>query len=670
MKKVILLIVLLFVSSFILKSVTAQQLVSGPELCAYQKQHSPFQIFNSGDSPNTPKHKFDVQKYTLNLDIRSCFISPYPKSYNATVQVDFRVDTALNSITLNAVNSSMTINSVSLAGVSFTHSGDILTITLNRTYNPNETASVLISYSHLNVSDGAFYAGNGAIMTDCEPEGARKWFPCWDKPSDKALVELTAKVPAAARLGSNGRLADSTLTGDTLYYHWISRDPISTYLVVMTGKIGFKLDIVWWHSLANPIDSIPIRFYYVNSEALSAEGYIKDMTTFYSTLFGEHPFEKNGFTTAPVSGFPWGGMENQTLTTLCSSCWDVVTVSHEFSHQWFGDAITCGTWADIWLNEGFATYIESLWKEHTSGYASYKADVVNKANYYLANNPHWPMYNPSWAENTPPVGTLFNVAITYYKGGCVLHMLRYVLGDSVFFNCFKSYGTDTSQFRYKNSVTDDYATKISQVSGQDLHWFIDEWVKQVDHPIYANIYQFTGGGSSWQVGFQANQTQTTTPFHKMPIVLKISFATGPDSSISVMNDANNQIWWWPFNRQPIAFSFDPNNDIVLKQGSTVQGIINGIGNENQIPYVFALHQNYPNPFNPVTVISYDIPKRSGVTLKIYNVIGQLVMQPVNEVKEAGKYHLEFDASNLPSGVYYYEIKAGTFTDSRKMVLLK
>jgi hypothetical protein len=137
-----------------------------------------------------------------------------------------------------------------------------------------------------------------------------------------------------------------------------------------------------------------------------------------------------------------------------------------------------------------------------------------------------------------------------------------------------------------------------------------------------------------------------------------------------MNDANNQIWWWPFNRQPISFSFDPNNDIVLKQGSTVQGVINGIESQNQIPGKFALYQNYPNPFNPVTIISYDIPKRANVSLKIYNVIGQLVMQPINEVKEPGKYNLEFDASNLPSGVYYYEIKAGSFTDTRKMVLVK
>jgi aminopeptidase N len=561
-----------------------------------------------------------------------------------------------------------------MSGVSFTHASNILTINLDRTYNPNEIVQVKIYFRHLNVTDYAFNANTGAICTDAEPEGARSWFPCWDKPGDKATVDITAKVPSNAKLGSNGRLNDSTVTGDTIYYHWISRDPVSTYLVTMIGKVNYQLDILYWHKLSNPADSIPIRFYYSSGENPSpVKNIILAMTTYYSQKFGEHAFEKNGFASLPSSQSPnWcGGMENQTLTNFFCASWSQNLASHEFAHQWFGDMITCGTWADIWLNEGFATYCEALWYEYTGGYTSYKNDINSDASYYLSHNPGWAMYNASWAETTPPNSTLFNTAITYDKGACVLHMLRYVLQDtSVFFNCLRGYCLDTANFRYKNAVTDDFTAKISQIAGQDLTWFIDEWVKQANHPVYANIYQFTGSGSNWSVGFQANQTQTNTTFHKMPIVLNISFTTGPDTSIRVMNDANNQIWWWTFNRQPISFTFDPNNDIVLKQGTTVQGVISGIGNENQAPGQFALYQNYPNPFNPVTKISYDIPKRSVVTIKIYNAIGQLVMQPVNEMKEAGNYSMEFDASNLPSGVYYYEIKAGSFTDTKKMVLVK
>ena len=141
------------------------------------------------------------------------------------------------------------------------------------------------------------------------------------------------------------------------------------------------------------------------------------MTTGFSQLFGEHPFEKNGFATLN-NQFQWGGMENQTLTSLCPNCWSENLVSHEFAHQWFGDMITCATWADIWLNEGFATYWKRSGTNSRADTRAYKSDINNDASSYLSGNPGWPMYNPSWAITTPPNNTLFNYAITYAKGAC------------------------------------------------------------------------------------------------------------------------------------------------------------------------------------------------------------------------------------------------------------
>jgi aminopeptidase N len=656
---------------------------SGAEHCSHKKSNSPYQLI-LGDSPNSPKHKFDVLDYKISLDIRHCFLSPFPRNFNANVIVKFRIDTALSSIQLNAVNTSLQINSVSMAGVSFTHSNNILTITLNRTYNPNEIAEVRIDYQHLNVADNAFYVsqnGNGMVFTDCEPEGARKWYPCWDKPSDKATFDITVKVPLNVRLGSNGRLNDSLVTGDSLYYHWISRDPLPTYLAVLTGRVNYNLDIVYWHKISNPADSVPIRFYWNTGENVTALNNIKNkigpMTTWFSQNFGEHPFEKNGFCTiASGSGFTWGGMENQTLTSLAYNYWQNESiVAHEFMHQWFGDMITCGTWADIWLNEGFATWGDAFWTENQSGYSAYKSKIISNANGYL-NAPQyhsWSIYNPQWAIITPSNNELFNYQITYLKSSCVVHMLRYVLGDSLFFAAIKSYATDTANFKFKSAVTDDFIAKVSQVAGQDLTWYTNQWVKNPAHPVYANIYQFTtNSGSSWTVGFQAKQTQSNTPFHRMPLTLKITFASGPpDTIIRVDNTVNEQIWYWNFNRQPSGFTFDPNNDIVLKQGTTTQGIIQGVIIGTELPFEYALHQNFPNPFNPVTKIKFDLPERNNVMLKIYNVLGEVVAVPMNnENRPAGKYTLEFDASNLPSGVYYYELTAGDFSESRKMVLVK
>jgi aminopeptidase N len=670
MKKVTSLLLIVFMFS----AISFSQEKSGHQYCSEKKRNGPnFSLVF--DSPNTPKHSYNVLSYKLNLDIRSCFITPYPKNFNGSVIITFKADSVLSSIKLNAVNTSIVVNSVGLSGTSFTHSGDILTVTLNRTYNLGEVAQVQINYTHQNVSDGAFNVSGGMVFTDAEPEGARKWFPCWDKPSDKGLFDLTVKVPANAKLGSNGRLADSTLTGDSLYYHWVSRDPISTYLMVMSAKVGYNLDIVYWHKISNPSDSVPMRFYYNAGEnPTSIKNIIGPMTTYYSQKFGEMGFEKNGFATMN-NLFTWGGMENQTLTSLCPNCWSANLVSHEYAHQWFGDMVTCGTWADIWLNEGFATYCEALWYENTGGYTSYKNDIIGDANGYLNNNPGWPMYNPSWIDNTPNVNTLFNEAITYNKGACVLHMLRYVLQDTnVFFNCLRGYATDTTNYRYKNTVTDDFSNTISQISGQDLTWFINQWVKYPDHPIYVNTYWFTPlGGGSYSINFRATQTQTTTPFHRMPITLKVSFASGADTVIRVMNDFTGQQWSWTSNRQPLTFAFDPDNDIVLKQASLLTGVA---GESNNIPKQFALHQNYPNPFNPSTMISFDLPVNAFVTIKVYNTIGQLVQIPVNENRVAGNHLVELSAKNLPSGVYFYEINATDkasgkqFTATNKMVLVK
>jgi aminopeptidase N len=387
-------------------------------------------------------------------------------------------------------------------------------------------------------------------------------------------------------------------------------------------------------------------------------------------MFGEHPFEKNGFATAN-SLFQWAGMENQTLTILAANHWNEVTVSHEFGHQWFGDLISPGTWADVWLNEGFATYCEALWKESTSGYTAYKNSVNANASGYLSGNPGWPIYNPSWAVTTPNLNTLYNTAITYDKGSCVLHMLRYVLQDtSVFFNCLRSYATDTANFKFKNAVTADFISRVNQVSGQDLNWFFDQWVYQPNHPVYANKYWFThNGGSNWSVNFTAKQTQTSPSpvFFKMPIELKISFAGGTDTTIKVMNDMNNQQFTFNFNKQPIAFQFDPNGNIIIKAGTTTLGV-ETISSE--IPATYSLKQNYPNPFNPVTNINFNIPKQSFVKITVFDNLGREINQLVNGSYTAGTYTVDFDGTNLASGLYFYRIETGNFVETKSMILIK
>lgn len=541
---------------------------SGSEYCAHKKINSTHVIPLNDNSSLAPGHKFDVLNYTMNLKLYSCYISPYPKNFSASNTVQFRVDTALNAISLNAINSSLSIQSVQLAGTSFTHTGNILTINLDRTYIPGEIVSVRINYQHLNVSDNNFYANNGLVFTDCEMEGARYWFPCWDKTPDKATLDLTAIVPANVKLCSNGALMDSTFStnGDTLTYHWQSIHNIATYLVFITSKVNYKLDIVYWPKLSNPSELVPIRFYYNNGENPSyIKSIIGPMTTWFSQNFCEHPFQKNGFATIPEM-FPWGGMENQTLTSLCANCWSEGLVAHEYAHQWFGDMITCATWSDVWLNEGFAEWGMCFWYEKNGGYNAYKSSINGKANSYLNNNPGWAISEPAWAVGNPEpmLWTIFNSAVSYAKGACALHQLRYLLGDAQFFAAIQAYCSDPL-LKYHAATIGDFKNIINSVTGQDYSWYFNDWIYAPNHPQYHNAYQINDlGNGQWQVQFTANQVQADPAFFRMMLEVKIHFADNTDVVNTVMNDANNQVFSWTFSKKPEQVFFDPDNEIVLK----------------------------------------------------------------------------------------------------------
>lgn len=610
------------------------------------------------------KHSFDVLDYKLNLNIWNCFISPFPSSFSANIIVKFVVDSVINSIKLNVTSGVLVIDSVKLSGISATHNQNILNITLDKTYNPGDTGQVKIYYRRNNIANSYFfvnfpYALPNGVFTDCEPEGARYWFPCWDKPSDKATWDLTAKVPANVRLASNGLLMDSTVTGDTIYYHWVSHDLIATYLIHITSQINFNIDKKYWHKTATPNDSIPVLFYSQAGDALgNFKTRILDVATFFSQKFGDYPFEKIGFSR---SG---GAMENQTMINIYS--WGILNLAdHELAHSWFGDLISPLTWADIWLNEGFATFCSFLWRQYSVSDSAYRFITNYYGRDYVKNNPGWAIYNPSWVNHTPSTDSLFNDVIIYTKSSCVISMLRYVLGDSIFFSALNSYTTDPD-FRFKNVSTADFVTKMNQAIGQDLNWYFNEWIYQPNHPKYQNSYTISQNGSNWNVNYTTKQIQTNPPFFKMPIQLRFHFTSGPDSTIRVMNDQNYQLFNFTFSRQPLNVIFDPDSNIVLKQVNTVG--VNKI--EQTIPDRYSLAQNYPNPFNSETSINFSIPKTGHVKIVIYNTAGKESATIVNEKLNTGTYNIKYNSGYTPSGVYFYKIDVNGFTEVKKMVIIK
>jgi aminopeptidase N len=624
-------------------------------------------IVQANEPKAAPVFAFRTLNYKMDIDIYNCFTFPYTNAFNASLVVTFKADSAIQSILLNATDSSLQIDSVGLAGISFTHSNDQLAVHLNRVYQPGEIFEISIFYKHLNVNDGAFTAGDSMVFTNCEPERARSWFPCHDVPSDKATFDLTAKTPLNVILGSNGILADSTIHGDTLYYHWVSTDPLATYLMVIAAASNYSLKIKYWHKSSNPDDSIPMRFYYLPGQNPDAViNVISPLADFYSQTFCEYPFQKIGF--AGMNEFFYGGgMENQTLTTLCSTCWRESLVAHEFAHMWFGDLVTCATWADIWLNEGFATWITVHWQEYNQGYESYKSFLINMyAKPYLANNPGYAISDSSWIKRTPSFDTLFNTYITYEKGACMVHQLRYVLGDSLFFSVLKAYVSDTT-LRFKSATIGDLMSLTNQVTGLNYNWFFEDWIFRPNHPNYKNTYDIVQNGeNSYTVQFLAKQTQSKPTFFRMLLPLKIVFADSTDTLVRVMNATNDQLFLFTFQKHPDRLIFDPDTNIMLKEGSTSLGIIEIPG--ATVP--FSLIQNIPNPAGNKTDIPYFLEAPMHVRLEIFDISGKSIAVPLNKYELAGRFIFTLDCSELRPGTYFYQMTAGKYKATKKMVILK
>ncbi len=626
----------------------------GWEYCSKKKSESKI-LLSSPDNKTVPTENFDVQNYELNIDLYNCFQSPYSHLFSGTITISFKALEAISYVILDAANYSITVNDVSGAGASFTHQNDLLNITLDQTYNLNDEFDITIDYSHKNVNDYSFYADGGMVFTDCEPQGARNWYPCFDEPSDKATFDLTARVPNNVLLGSNGILQDSVWTADDITYNWVSNDQIATYLVSIAAKINYQLDIVYWtNSLGN---QIPIRFYYNEGEDPSDMEYIMvGLTDFFSETFCEHPFPKNGFATLN-DDFSWGGMENQTLTNLCPDCWYESLIVHEFAHQWFGDMITCATWADIWLNEGFATYLESLWWENKyNSYTAYKTDVDNNADNYMSGNSGRAIYVPSWVNTLPSINELFSGAITYSKSACVIHLLRYTLGDEQFFAFLKSYSND-EQFKYKSVTTQEFNTKLNDFTEENYDWFFDDWIMQPNHPEYENEYSIHNNGTSWTVTFKAIQSQSNT-FFRIPMEIKIKFSDNSYVTETFFNSENNEIFTFDYYKEPVLLTFDPDNEIVLKEGTTTQVTINNVddfkGTDIEI---------YPNPVDEN--ISIDFSKVETIAeISIYDLTGNQIFA----TSDINTNSLKINTSDFHEGIYFIKIISDKQIINKKIIV--
>lgn len=559
---------------------------------------------------------YDATYYRLNLDVTS-------GAYNATGlngEVSMRGLSRTDGFfqpTLDLVDD-LTVLSVTSFGrpVTWTHAGGFLYVTLDSLYNTGDEFEITVDYQGYPPGGGfqgfvyTTRLGQLVISTLSEPYLAQTWWPCKDTPSDKAdSVDVIVRVNNDLYVVSNGALRDSVDNGDgSATYWWHEEYPITTYLVSLAITNYARFDR-WYHYGPAGQDSMPVRFYsYPDklTQALASWPIAVDQIAFYAQTFGEYPFlnEKYG-----MAHFTWsGGMEHQTVTSATSSSFgfDQYLVCHELSHQWWGDMVTCRDWGHIWLNEGFASYCEALWAEHLGGVSAYKS-YMSGMNYYSGGT--------IYVYDTTSVNTIFDTR-EYDKGAWVLHMLRGVVGDSVFFGILRTYYADPAH-QYADATTEEFRDLASAVSGADLTNFFSEWIYGTYYPKYA--YSFLSElrpDNQYNVFVHLRQYQSTAPqaFH-LPVDLRMNGVSGSPVS-TVENSKQEQDFVIVLPAPPTSITLDPDNWILDLSTSETYALNlvteNLVEGTQDFPYRDSLIAKAGTPPYHFAIISGALP--NGVTL--------------------------------------------------------
>ena len=595
------------------------------------------------------QNQFDARYYKLDLNIT---FNPNYIYGSVTARFTSLAD-GLSEITLD-FDSEMEVKRVESAGAAFTQSGLELRIQLDRIYNRGEDFTIDISYEGLPspqrstyINFGQMTNGNPVLATLSEPYGARFWWPCKDRPSDKAdSVDIIITAPDNMLVGSNGTLVSQVNNGNgTKTFHWHEQYPIATYLVsLVVGEYAHFQDAYDYGGTQPML----LDYYVYPDQADLAKELFKEMPDYIDALayyFGPYPFieEKYGH-----AQFGWGGaMEHQTLTSIgrVAEYWRYVYV-HELGHQWFGDLVTCGSWSDIWLNEGFASYSEALYAEW-AGYGGHPPGIEAYHAYMATQD--FRESGTIFISDTTQFSSIFGL-IVYDKGSWVLHMLRGMMGDEIFFDVLKKYAHD-ERWTYGSVRTANFKEICETESALNLNAFFDQWLYQSEYPVYEYSWRIADrSGGKYFLDLEIEQVQQTGLF-EMPIQIKFTFENGKDSTITLQNYKYFQNYSFEFEEEPVAINFDPDVWIlrsaeeVYREPFTEEVEIVTMG---------------PNPFpNAISnTINIDVMNwvENDIRLEIIDILGRRVKKLIGEPINHYSFHFSWDGTNnseqrVSSGVY-------------------
>lgn len=452
--------------------------------------------------------------------------------------------------------SQLKINEVLWHGQSLTWSQavkDILRIDLPAALAAGSVDSITVRYEGAPVGTGfgsfarsTHGAGNPILWTFSVPYGGGSWWPCKVDANDKIdSVDIAITTPAAYRAASNGKLIGETLNGNEKTYRWKHRYPIANYLVAMsvTNYAAYSD----YAPLPNG-DSVEVLNFVYPQSLNTAKNQTKKVLQYihlYSKLFGNYPFAKEKYGHAQ---FGWGGgMEHQTMSFMTN--FSNSLQAHELAHQWFGNKVSCATWQDAWLSEGFATYLTGLTNEFLGVPVLWQSWKQSNLSAVTGQNG-----GSVFVTDTNDINRIFDGRLTYQKGALVLHTLRWKVGDSCFFKGVRNYLNDP-KLAYKNAHTADLQHHLEKESGTDLTEFFKDWYYGQGHPSYRIKWSVTTGNVLQLQVFQTS-SHPSVSFFEMPLPIQVSGA-GRDTMLRAEHLFSGQIFEIPLPFKAEQVRFDP-----------------------------------------------------------------------------------------------------------------
>lgn len=570
-------------------------------------------------------------------------VNPAVNYITGKVTAHFIITQQSSTIVFDLTNS-LTVDSVVMhhARLGFSQGADeSLAIQLSRAYNQDERDSVTIYYQGVPPADNqafvqSYHNGSPIIWTLSDPYGAKDWWPCRNGLDDKAdSIDVYITHPAQYKATSNGVLQSETTVNNLTTAFYKHRYPIASYLVAMavTNYKVFTSQV----QLGNKSLPLVTYVYPENEASFKANTYLViNALKLYNTVFGDYPFMKEQY---GQTQFGWsGGMEHQTNSFIVDAGEDLM--AHELAHQWFGDKITCGSWQEIWLNEGFATYLADILYAEKSDPTWYKPYVQ----YHLANIVAEPG-GSVWVGDTTNVNRIFDYRLTYEKGAFLVRMLRWTLGDSAFFNGLRNC-LDDAALQYSFTSNAALQKHLEATGNTSLDYFFKQWFYGQGYP-------------SFKVGWQQNTNnyahvtigQTTShisvPFFK--VTLALTFKNSTQSKTFVVTDTvNNQEARLDVGFAADTVLVDPDMQLISKNNVAVK-LTDSIGTISDVVV-------YPNPFKNIITLAVKNPQGKSLEVALFSAAGKRVF--TNEYKMAGAdVVLQIQLPlYLPPGVYFLKLE--------------